>query len=141
MKFSNFLWHLLKVDKNKIPYYNICFRLLRSTFFSKKFITLLWRLRLRNLSIKTESLKLYKTKYFHFKKDIFANLYSNFEGVIISGKNAGTIFEKHVWVLRRIELNICQIWKFSSFRHGKAKMFSCEKFYVQYIYYQVKLTS
>lgn len=45
--------------------------------------------------MKTESLKLYIRKCFHFKKAIFANLCTNFDCVVVSWKNPGSILIEH----------------------------------------------
>lgn len=70
--------------------------------------------------------------YFHFKKTIRANLYTNFDGAIISGKNPGVFFAKHVLDLQRIKLYQPN-QKIFSFYICMIKCTNFERFYGQNI--------
>lgn len=50
-------------------------------------------------SVEVGYLKIFVWRYCHFEKGIFANLYVNFERVVIFRKKSGAIFAEHLWVL------------------------------------------
>lgn len=73
--------------------------------------TRLWS---RSLSVNVEFLKLNISRHFYLKKTtILANLYADFDGVIIYGENPGVIFVKHLLVLWCVGLSINKFKKLS----------------------------
>ena len=56
---------------------------------------LLWQYWSRNLFMKTEFLKLHMRGYSHFENIIFVNLFTNFDGFNLFGKNSETVFVKY----------------------------------------------
>lgn len=67
-----------------------------------------------SLSVNVEFLKLNIRKHFYLKKTtILANLYADFDGVIIYGENLGVIFVEHLLVIWCVGLSINKFKKLS----------------------------